>query len=63
MKRAIAIVMSVGLALGLAACVGGGTEADPSESGYNEWVKMDDGRTVYCYFYYKGASCDWENAK
>lgn len=67
MKRAIAIVMSVGLALGLAACGGpGGSEADPSEAGYNEWIRMDDGRVVYCYITgvaHGGPSCDWANAK
>ncbi len=68
MKKLVA-VLGIALALTLAGCSGTsgtpanpGTTADTSGGGQNGWVKMSDGRVIYCYFYDRGVSCDW-NAK
>ena len=64
MKRFIAtLAASAAVALVLTGCAPQTTPQTPTTSGFNQWVQMDDGRVVYCYFYDRGVSCDWDNAR
>jgi hypothetical protein len=69
MKKLLGVGAALLLALSLAGCGAPtrGTEAQPRPTdginNYNEWVRMDDGRLVYCYNDGHGVSCDWEGAK
>ncbi|AEK09917.1 hypothetical protein FDH96_gp005 [Mycobacterium phage Rey] len=54
----------IGLMIGATALVGCDDVDSKMHANYSEtWIKLPDGRTLYCIDRSGGTSCDWENAK